>query len=225
MKNFDFYEFTGILIPGVVTLYVGTLLFPGIIDLKDLQMLSIGGLGVFMILAYATGHLVGAIGNILECGYWKAWSGMPVDWVREPQNSLLACEQSENVKTRVKDLLGLSEAKALSEWTAKAWFGVTRQIHAVVEAGNKAARIHTFNGNYGMFRGMAAGLLACLLVAPLSTTISSLGYATLGACLVLSICRMHRFAKHYARELFVQFLVVQVPQYPTQASMKGESSR
>lgn len=206
MKNFDFYEFTGILIPGVVTLYIGTLLFPELTAFTDGKGLSVGDLGVFVILAYATGHLVGAIGNILECGYWKAWGGMPTDWVRDPKKTFLASEQSDKVKTKVQKLLGIHEGKALSAWTAKEWFGVTRQIHAVVEAENKAARIHTFNGNYGMFRGMASGLLVCLAVAPFSTNINGLGYAICGACAVLSLCRMHRFGKHYARELFVQFL-------------------
>ena len=57
-KNFDFYEFAGIVMPGAILIFglaQAETLIAQTIPLSDM---SIGSLGVFLILAYAAGHLV-----------------------------------------------------------------------------------------------------------------------------------------------------------------------
>jgi hypothetical protein len=66
--------------------------------------------------------------------------------------------------------------------------------------------VDTFNGNYGLNRGLAAGLPAALALMP---TQAAVDWRVVVCVLVgagLALYRMHRFARHYARELFVQFL-------------------
>lgn len=211
MKNFDFYEFTGILVPGAITLYVGCLLFPCIATVLDAKNLSVGDFGMFVVLAYAAGHLVGAVGNAFECAYWKPWGGKPTDWVRDPKKNHFSNEQTRNLKKRIQQLLGLPEPKDPGAWPVRAWRGITRQIHAAVEQAGAAGRVYTFNGNYGMCRGLAASLLVCLAFAPFSGKVNGLGYTTFGISLALSIFRMHRFGVHYAHELLAQFLQADLP--------------
>lgn len=223
MKNFDFYEFTSILVPGAATLYVVTLLFPDIASSASLEGASVGGLGVFVILAYAAGHLIAALGNVMESVYWWLWRGRPTDWVRDPRKTFLAEDQSARLASCLAELFGLNEPKALSGWNKESWLGVIVQIRAEVDAGGRSARVNTFNGNYGMFRGLAAGFLGCLVLAPFSATITLPGYTILSISAVLALLRMHRFGKHYACELFAQFIRGSVSAGPTTTSIKGES--
>lgn len=61
-------------------------------------------------------------------------------------------------------------------------------------------------GNYGLNRGIAAGLLVVVVATLLQTPINWLAVTGVGVAAALATYRMHRFARHYARELFVQFL-------------------
>jgi hypothetical protein len=80
-------------------------------------------------------------------------------------------------------------------------------VYAIVSAAGKHARVDTFNGNYGLLRGLAAAFLALTFVA----LILGKGLYVIGALvilLLLAIQRMHRFAVHYATELFAQYLLL-----------------
>src|SRR5260370_39072154 len=88
MRSVDFYACTGILIAGSSLLVSLRYL----LNLQSLDAIlapaSFGGLGLHLILAYATGHLVAALGNLLEDRYWKFWNGMPTDWaITHPNDS------------------------------------------------------------------------------------------------------------------------------------------
>ena len=55
MKQFDFYEFTGILLPGAIVLTALVVLFPGCGLPTLIKDISFGGMGIFIVLAYAVG--------------------------------------------------------------------------------------------------------------------------------------------------------------------------
>ena len=81
MRNFSFYEFVGVLVPGVLFLFGLGYFAPDQSALKPLFLPeNLGSTVVHVILAYAIGHLVQALGNLLENGYWYVQSGMPTDW-------------------------------------------------------------------------------------------------------------------------------------------------
>jgi hypothetical protein len=95
-----------------------------------------------------------------------------------------------------QDLSTLSGAQASA---------VVREIYALVAASGKPSRVDTFNGNYGLMRGLAAAILVITIAA----IVASKGLYVIGGLIVLfllAIQRMHRFGKHYATELFAQFL-------------------
>ncbi|MDP9316368.1 MAG: hypothetical protein M3R24_36865 [Chloroflexota bacterium] len=93
--------------------------------------------------------------------------------------------------------------------------GITRQIYAAVSLKGMAGRVDVFNGNYGICRGIAAALLIVLVILTIG---SALHYwnIQLGLifCLALALYRMDRFAKHYARELYAQFLQTNTDREP-----------
>ena len=55
MKAFDFYEFTGVLVPGAITIVAVLLLFPQSCTTFFPPDLTVGDLGLFVVLAYAGG--------------------------------------------------------------------------------------------------------------------------------------------------------------------------
>jgi hypothetical protein len=76
-RTFDFYEYAGIIVPGAVFMMAVVWLFPESRALFSKEGVTLGELGLFVIIAYAAGQLVQAIGNYLELIWWKPWGGMP----------------------------------------------------------------------------------------------------------------------------------------------------
>src|SRR5258708_6603452 len=161
MKTFDFYEFAGILTPGAVVLYVVSRICPETAPFIEGKEFSLGDLGLFIILAYVAGHLVQALGNFVEKMFWCVFGGMPTNWLLEKRQKLLSGVQVTALPEKVKELTGMSLGKPIADLTVNDWFPITRQIYAAVSAAGRAQRIDTFNGNYGMFRGLASAFILC----------------------------------------------------------------
>jgi len=211
MRQFDFYEFVGIVSPGALTLVGLGIVHPELRQLVKEHALSAGDLGVFLILSYVAGHLAQSIGNLIENGWWKLWGGWPSDWPRTGKHKLLSAAQAKALETQVRQRIACAEQVSLTGTTEGEWSGLTRQVYADVRAAGRAERVDVFNGNYGLCRGIVAGLAVLLLVSVAmhwkQWWAEDVLLLALGAA---AVYRMHRFGKHYARELFVQFL--QLPQ-------------
>lgn len=209
-KQFDFYEFAGIVMPGAILLVGLTQVSPKIAAVIPSKDMSLGNLGVFLILAYAAGHLLQAAGNLVENLWWYL-PGMPTDWVRTDTGHLLSPGQRSTLQEQLPAKLGLSSSFSFDNVDPKAWFGITRQVYAAVAAAGRSGRVDTFNGNYGLNRGLGASLLIVAIIL-LTDDRSNWPYAIgLAAAALAALYRMHRFGRHYARELFVQFLQLPIP--------------
>src|SRR6185369_2543527 len=101
-KNFSFYEQTGILIPGATLVFGLLFFFPEFRQLFFNEGVSVGGLGLFLWISYAAGHLAAALGNILEACLWRTNGGPPSNWVTREKNALLAPEQIDNLEALIK---------------------------------------------------------------------------------------------------------------------------
>lgn len=202
MKTFDFYEFAAVLCPGVVVLFSAALIVPEFGPILRDQSVTVGDLGLFVVLSYVAGHLVQAFGNLLESGIWWVFGGMPTDWVRTRKHMLLSVQQITIVEERLRAQMG----KPLAELTRDEWYSVTRYVNAAVSNAGQAARVDTFNGNYGLFRGLAASFLFSAVMVMATCAFRWATVVILLACALLAITRMRRFGVHYARELFIQFL-------------------
>ncbi len=207
MKQFSFYEFSGILLPGTVILYGLIIAFP---DMKESILgldVTVGDLGIFVLLAYICGHIVQAIGNFLENIWWMR-NGMPTDWIRTNKKELISSQQRQILMDKVRNQLVKSPSFDIEKINKKEWYSIVRQVYAVIEVAERSKRADIFNGNYGLNRGLSAAFFALTLLS----LFLNLAYwkASLLLFVVGLICiyRMNRFAKHYARELFVQYLSI-----------------
>jgi hypothetical protein len=207
MKEFDFYEVTGVIAPGMILTVGAVLLFfhDQSQNLSSIANLSLGSLGVGVILAYVAGQLLQAIGNGLETLWWWFWSGMPTDWIRSGKHELIAPTQRDNVQARLRITLHTPTYNLCSS-DAKGWYAITRQVYAAVSAAGRSSRIDIFNGNYGLCRGIASGFLVLLVWSAIVNLGAWKVEMILAFLIGLAIYRMHRFAVRYGRELFVQYL-------------------
>jgi hypothetical protein len=201
-RTFDFYEYAGVVIPGAVLVVALVWLFPESRALFSKEGVTLGELGLFVIIAYAAGQLVQAIGNYLEWAWWKPWGGMPTG--RVLSGKLLTTEQHQRLLEALRPALGSVDPSKLAEPERRA---IVREVYAEVLSAGKAARIDTFSGSYGLMRGLAA---VFVVIFPLAM-VAGKGAAVLGTLIVLfflAIHRMHRYSRHYATELFLQFLAL-----------------
>ena len=207
MNKLTFYEQVGIVIPGAMFLFGLMFFVPALHDLFAKDGVSLGGLGIFVIVSYAVGQLIAALGNFLESAYWRMKGGMPSNWVAGANPRLLSAGQIAKIESLAASRLGVTSSP-LSQLTASAWFPVFRQIYSDVERHGKPGRGDTFNGLYGLNRGLSAAALALaaavLVLAP-DQWIVSVGL--LGVSIVY-LYRMQRFGIHYAREIYNQFLLL-----------------
>jgi len=223
MRQFDFFEFTELLAPGAVVLLSFVLISPAAFKWLETSNLSIGDLGIFVVLAYVVGHLVQAGGNLLEQVWWYR-RGMPSDWVRAQSGRLLAEEQEHALDRRVRDVLDLPDLRPLPALSATAWAGLTRQVYTVVRSGGCNARVDVFNGTYGLLRGLVVAFISVFILSLVAT-----GFDHLPAKLALLVAaglagwRMERFARLYAAELFTQFLQLRKEGAAPSAPPAGET--
>lgn len=201
MRELSFYEFTGVLLPGAVILIgTGLMLYPAMTILD----LSLGGLGVGVIAAYIAGHLLQAVGNLFETMWWKALGGMPTDAARTALEKLVGTSVAHAVDRGIVTHLR-HDGFTRSECDAASWRGIVRQCHSAIRAAGRADRIETFNGNYGLFRGLSTAFLLLLALSAVIDRGNWNLHGFLSLCFVLAMARMHRFARYYARDIFVEF--------------------
>jgi hypothetical protein len=222
MNKISFYDQAGIITPGAVLLFGMMFYNPSLQNVLTKDGVSVGGLGIFIIISYASGHLLAALGNVIEKLYWQCKGGMPSNWIVGPKPRLLSSTQIAKVEALTEARLGLT-IPHLAELTTSTWFPIFRQIYSDVEKHGKPGRGDTFNGIYGLNRGLCAAALALavfiLFQAP-AEWIVSLGL--LGVSLVY-LYRMHRFGVHYAQEIYNQFLLLP-PRPRTFAKSKDNGS-
>jgi len=201
-RSFDFYEYAGILVPGAVLIMGLLWLFPDGRALLSKEGVTLGELGLFVIVAYAAGQLVQAVGNYIEWAWWKLWGGMPSVLVLG--GKYVTADQHRRILDAIRSG-GMSADPNLEKLPRVQRLAIVREMYSVVAAAKGASRVDIFNGIYGLTRGLAAAMLI-LVGAAVGTSKGLFIIGALGIGVLLSLQRMHRFGKYYAIELFVQFL-------------------
>jgi hypothetical protein len=201
-RPFDFYEYAGIVVPGTI-LCLGLLwLFPDWRGLFGKEGVTFGELGLFIIVAYAAGQLTQGIGNWLEWFFWKLFGGMPS--VQLFDGKLVGKDQQSRVTDALRNLS--PSEQDLTKVSARDRRAIVHEMYVSVSMSGQAARIDTFNGNYGLMRGLSATFLVVLVGAALAAR--WIAVLAVGILLVLSLQRMYRFGRHYALELIVRYLAL-----------------
>lgn len=204
-SKFNPYEIIGVVAPGGVLLFGVMLLFPSLKPIATGQGFSLGDLGVFVILAYVAGHMIQALGNLLESTFWLPFGGMPTAWVNCEKPRLLDASQHE----RLRKILETKYPRSGPSYSY--WAGIVREIYSEMQRAGRVERVDAFNRTYGLLRGVSA---AFLTLAPLVLLWASAEWRIallLLAAAVICAYRMHRFGRWYARELFVEYLLANRP--------------
>jgi hypothetical protein len=204
MNKLTFYEQVGIVVPGSVFVFGLLFFFPVLQAVLTKDGVSLGGLGIFVLLSYAAGQLIAAIGNVAESILWRFVGGMPTDWITRTDTTLLSSTQIDLVEKKLQKRLGITEK--VRGLNSKVWWPISRQIYADVAKNGKPERIDTFNGMYGLNRGLAAATFALACVAAVQEKWS----IALGLLALTGVYdyRAYRFGVHYGSELYLQFLVL-----------------
>lgn len=208
MKELSFYEQAGVVLPGAAILLGVIVLEPAVQPIFLGSGLTIGGLGLFVIIAYALGHLAAAVGNLLDGAIWLVAGGMPSQWPRDPERPLIGIEQRgvllRKIEARIGTKLDPTTVIAKADW--RSLFHV---IYRDVLASGTAARVEVFNGSYGLNRGLAAASIT--LIPLVLHKAPDNAHWWVGALLISAAVysyRMFRFGVHFAREVFIRFLLL-----------------
>jgi hypothetical protein len=136
--------------------------------------------------------------------FWGAIGGMPSDWVtRASGTALLSDEQITALERKMSERLKIMAT--VKGYDRKKWWPISRQIYADVAKNGKPDRIDTFNGNYGLTRGLTASALVLAVTACLQKP-QQVAIGLLVLAIVFGY-RAYRFGTLYGREFYLQFLV------------------
>jgi hypothetical protein len=218
VNKLTFYEQVGIVVPGSVFVF-GLLFFAPVLQtVLTKDGVSLGDLGIFVLLSYAAGQLIAAIGNVAESILWRFVGGMPTDWITRTDTTLLSSTQIDLVEKKLERRLGITEK--VRGLNPKVWWPISRQIYADVAKNGKPERIDTFNGMYGLNRGLAADTFALACVAAVQEKWS----IALGLLVLTGVYnyRAYRFGVYYGRELFLQFLMLDKTDSKNAATEKAQ---
>ena len=208
MRDFEFYDFAGVLVPGTLVLTGIYFASPALRDLLPIKDMSAGAAGFLAVIAYATGQLVQAVGNGVEWVWWRLFGGMPTKWPRCDPPKLLSPSETAQLAERISQRLGFPRTDRIADLSTEDWNAAVGQMATHVRSRRLSGHLDVFDGVYGLTRGVVAALMIdiALLLAGGGVGRWELELM-LVAALAAALFRMHRFGKHYARELFRQFLL------------------
>lgn len=208
-SQFNAYEYIGVIAPGAVLSLGVMLLWPQTKEIFLNSNVSVGELGLFLIIAYVAGHLLQSVGNAMEKVLWKVFGGMPTDWVLNQKQNLISSQQRIRLQAII---LRAPNASALENLSARQWHSVVREMYIDIEKAGRTNRIDSFNRTYGLLRGIASAFLVLGIVIPIRDADNLEAAAwVLGAGFVPAIIRMFRFARNYGRELLIEYVSLKDP--------------
>lgn len=206
MRKFELYEFLGFISPGILFLVSLGYIYPTKIDELFAKDVTIGGVAIGIVFAYAAGQLLQSLGNFVENILWKCFGGKPTDWLRSGKNQLMDTKQLPEIEKHIQEMLCDKSFKLDKSLDKNGWYSITRQIYSSVASAGQTKRIDIFNANYGLCRGLASALLVLLLINMACNFKEWQIHIVLAILAGSAIYRFYRFGVIYARELFVQFL-------------------
>src|ERR1700761_7510451 len=164
MKELSFYDQAGVILPGAMALLGPLMLWPSITHSFGLGGLSVGGLGLFIMVAYACGQAVASLAVLLEAPTWALLGGRPSDRLIKTGAGGLPKRAAEALISRLRASYGI-EADTLAEIGLTDWRYCFDRMFREVTTG-EGGRVDTFNGLFGLNRGLAlAAVTNAILVA------------------------------------------------------------
>lgn len=205
-SQFNAYEYIGVIAPGAVLSLGVILLWPETKELFLNSNVSVGELGLFLIIAYVAGHLLQSVGNAIEKVLWKCCGGMPTDWVRSDKQTLISSQQ----RTKLESIIQQSQSiQSLESLNARQWSSVVREMYIDIEKEDRTNRVDSFNRTYGLLRGIASAFLVLGAIIPVHSPAHwDIALWVIGVGFIPALFRMFRFGRSYGRELILEFIKV-----------------
>lgn len=200
-RDFSFYEFVGILVPGVTLLFFTEFFIEMMYGKIIIDFSKVGESFIFLIIAYGIGHILQAVGNLFENGFWMIYGGMPTQWLTKKNrfgNELFLKEQRKKITTKIVHQFGEVPIKDYGKYVYN-WLSLKEKV--------TEKRIDVFNANYSQFRGLTVSFYILSFVA-----LFLLGWKLALIPFILGLLsnfRMIRFAKLYSKELYLTYLNIE----------------
>ena len=86
------------------------------------------------------------------------------------------------------------------------WLAVTTRAYGRLRDADRTRRVDAANRTYGLSRGLAAALLACLVWYVIVHTRDYAALSVLAVAFGAAVWRMRRAGTHYARALILDFI-------------------
>lgn len=202
-KTFDAYEVIGVITPGTVVALLLALEWPELKELLGKDGLSLGDLGLFVMMAFVLGHLVQTLGNIIE-EVLALIVEMPSSWVRKPTQKLLTDGQRDALLSKIAAMEGAPIDPLKIDKTR--WRNIVMRAYSRVRAAGKSARIDAFNRTYGLFRGLSAAFIGALAWYAYAHPAAHQTLLVVAVLALAALWRMQRASINYARSLFHEFM-------------------
>jgi hypothetical protein len=202
--KFEFYDILGILVPGVLLVYVFLVCFPGTTILVPPKMSDALNSIAFTALAIFIGQLVQAIASLLEGPLYRTWGGRPSE--RALHSGLgpryLPDATAKRIRAKLKKVAG-------EHATDRDMF-----LYAMQRAeGANSARVSKFNALFAYHRVLLVLCLAAFILITTSAFIGALAalprwklVLLAGATLAVFVLVWHRTrqrAYYYVREVLL----------------------
>jgi hypothetical protein len=207
-KSFDAYEIIGVITPGTVVALMLAMEWPAFRSLLGDKGLSVGDVGLFVLVAYVLGHLIQAVGNVVEAIVWFP-SGLPTNWVRNADQNLVTAEQRAALGAAVAKMEGAKQD--IANINRRHWLAITTRAYGRLRMAGHPYRVDIANRAYGLSRGLAAALLVLLVWLGFANRYDYPVLVILGAAFCASIWRMRRAGIQYARTLVLDFIDMSQP--------------
>lgn len=198
-------EEAGILVAGSVFLLGTVLQVPAVLDLVFREGVSVGELGVFLIVAYATGQVVATFGNVVantvSLAIGASWDLPTYDPPR-----LLSAQQVQQVEERLRGRLGLKVDRIVGIGRAD-WRPIAERIYFDV-LGHDPGRLRSNYAAYCLNRDLGAALAALAAITVLASPDRWPISVGLAAITLVFVFRMRELDLRFAREMFHRFLAL-----------------
>lgn len=201
--TFDTYEVIAITVPGVLVALLLSIESTQFLSLLGKDGITVGGFGLFTLLAFVLGHLVQSLGNFLETVFWLP-KGMPTNWVRSDRQTLITASQRRILEERIATLE--RHEGPLEKQSNEDWQNVVRRLYGLVRNAERAGRIDRANRIYGLSRGLASALAVWEAWYMIEHRDEWETIAVVAVLFVSAILRMRRAAVDYARALYQEFI-------------------
>ncbi len=132
MKDFDPYEYVGVIAPGAVIAIGLFVQWPAAKQVLLAKEFSLGEFGIFLIFAFIIGHLVQALGNGIERLFFAPVGGMPTNWMLRESCALISPSQRDRVFSKIS--LAQNQTIEPQVISKSHWYALTREIYALVAA-------------------------------------------------------------------------------------------